>query len=350
MSGRSSMTSRLCRGWGNSLAATIFIGAGLVHAQDGPCNDTKQLTGVNIAGAEFNSANLPGKHFKDYIYPDASDLQHFQHVGANAIRLPFRWERLQPKLFEELDAAETARIDTVVAAAKGLGMCLILDLHNYATYRSRSVGSTEVPESALIDLWRRIAEHFPDSAHVAFGLMNEPKAMPIKAWAQLAQRVVADLRGRHTTHLILVPGGEWSGAHSWLSKRGDTSNAEAFAEFHDPDNNYAIEVHQYADHDFSGTHSDCVAPERLSGVFDQVSRWAQAHGHKLFLGEFGVPPTEPCLADLRAMLQSIKNPKLWRGWTYWAAGKWWGNYPLSIQPREGRIPPQTEVLQEFMGP
>ena len=68
------------------------------------------------------------------------------------------------------------------------------------------------------DLWLRLLAAFPDPASTAFGLMNEPAQMPIADWAATAQQTVDALRKKGAKQLILVPGGGWSGAHSWRSK------------------------------------------------------------------------------------------------------------------------------------
>ena len=37
------------------------------------------------------------------------------------------------------------------------------------------------------------------------------------------------------------------------------------------------------------------------------------------------------------------------GWTYWAAGPWWGDYPLSVQPNDdGTDKPQFEILARHL--
>src|SRR5690606_5282286 len=75
------------------LTLTFFVS--VAHANT--CLSSPRLTGVNIAGAEFNAKRLPGVIFKDYTYPKDSELAYIAAQGANVIRLPFRWERLQPE-------------------------------------------------------------------------------------------------------------------------------------------------------------------------------------------------------------------------------------------------------------
>jgi endoglucanase len=181
--------------------------------------------------------------------------------------------------------------------------------------------------------------------------MNEPSALPIDRWKTIAQTTVNAIRRWGARNLILVSGGRWSGVHEWNKRIGTVSNAEAFSDFRDPGNRMLIEMHQYADSDYSGTHfGSCVSVAKMQNIMEGASSWAKASGHKLFLGEFGVPPSDDCLAVLDAMLAHMRNnSNLWGGWTYWAAGRWWGNYPFSIQPRGDMEAPQTAVLKKYLG-
>lgn len=316
----------------------------------GGCMASARLVGVNLAGAEFNSRRLPGLMNRDYVYPNKNDLAYFAGKGVNTIRLPFRWERVQPELMGELDPLETAAIQKVIDAAEGLNLCVILDVHNFGTYRGRPLGSSDVPEAAFIDLWTRLAGRFPDENRVALDLMNEPKALIIADWATYAQHTVNALRAAGAPHLILVSGGRWAGVHEWSKSFSGTSNAKAFAEFRDPANRMLIEMHQYADPNYSGTGLICIPPEAFDNMFRIAGEWAQQTRHQLFLGEFGTPPDPPCLAALERILSLTKDASVWRGWTYWAGGSWWGPYPLSVQPFLGGVDkPQMTILEDYFG-
>jgi endoglucanase len=325
------------------------------------CLDGKQLVGVNLTGAEFASGKLPGTIFKDYVYPDPADMRHFQEQGMNTFRLPFLWERVQPQLFGELDAGELKRMTDTVAAASALDACVILDVHNFGQYRGKPIGSADVSRDAFVDLWMRLLAAFPDTKHVAFGLMNEPAQMTVADWAATAQQTLDALRKKegvkddkaHGTkrsgHLVLVPGGGWSGAHSWQGKdRSGVANADALRAVRDPANNYLIEVHQYGDSDFSGTKTECIAPARLQKVMADLTQWAHATNQRLFLGEFGVAVNDQCLAVLKAIVDGTEDRAAWGGWTYWSAGKWLGTYPFSLQPDAGVDKPQMAILKNAM--
>jgi len=312
------------------------------------CVGNVALKGVNLAGAEFNGKRLPGVLNKDYVYPDKAAFDHFAALGMNTVRLPVRWERLQPQLNGELDAAETEQISAAVASARANGMCLIIDIHNYGMYQGDPVGSANVPLTAFVDLWQRLASRFSDADGLALGLMNEPFKLPIEQWAGIAQMTVNAVRKAGAKHLFVVSGGRWSGVHEWQKSFGTTSNAMAFAGFQDPLKRTLIEVHQYADRNHSGTGKTCVPAADLTPMFDAISQWAKLNGQKLFLAEFGTPADPACLEVLDAMLGKMQDTQVWRGWTYWAAGKWWGAYPLSIEPRNGQDAAQTAVLKKYL--
>lgn len=308
------------------------------------CLDTGRLTGVNTAGPEFNSSKIPGIPDKDYTYPTATELVFIANQGANIIRLPFRWERLQPTLFGPLNTAEQARIQNTLNTAAAQDLCVILDVHNYAQYADQVLADNPNLQDAFVDLWLRIASAFSSTSHTALGLMNEPSYMPISEWASLAKRTLARLRQTGSQHLILVPGGHWSGVHDWFVVRGTHSNATAFADLHDPLKRTLIEAHQYADANYSGTGMECLPADHFAPRFQLISEWAEEHQHQLFLGEFGVAQNPSCLATLDQFLNFMAD-KPWRGWTYWATGRWWGSYPMALNTDAIAPSPQWSLLQ-----
>jgi endoglucanase len=104
----------------------------------------------------------------------------------------------------------------------------------------------------------------------------------------------------------------------------------------DPTDNFVFDAHQYLDDDSSGAGTECVSEsigvERLTEFTD----WLREHGFRAFLGEFGGYATPTCFRALDNMLAFIgDNADVWLGWAWWAAGPWWGNYPLSIEPGNG---------------
>lgn len=324
----------------------LFTSALMLSDASAQCLSKQALHGVNVSGAEFHSNRIPGVLNKDYTYPNPADFDYIRDLGANVIRLPFRWERLQPEQMKELDEKELHSLSSAVEQANHAGLCVILDVHNYATYGGKKIGSDEVPPEAFLDLWQRLASVFSDPDKTIFDLMNEPSKISTGDWAQIAQKTVDVIRKKGAKNIILVSGGGWSGAHDWM--KGNPSNADAFANFKDPLHRSWLETHQYADPGFSGTKKNCIEADRLSRVMKRMTDWAHDNHQKLFLGEFGTPPGDACMAALDAMLSEVNDSDAWRGWTYWAMGRWWGKYPMSIQPQEGQDAPQTAVLRKYL--
>lgn len=311
--------------------------------------DSLKYAGVNLAGAEFKPKRLPGKAFKDYTFPTGKQLAYFADRGMNVIRLPFLWERLQPDLMAPLDRTQLKYIKSTVKLIKKHKMSVVLDLHNFGRYRGKEVGTEAVPDAAFANVWTQLAEAFANDPDVIFGLMNEPAKIPADRWARSAAAGIVAIRNAGAKNLVLVPGTYYSGAHSWRSTLKGVSNAQGLAGFKDPANNFAFEAHQYFDDDFSGTSETCRSPTVGAEALKGVTEWLRAQGRKGFLGEFGTSTNSTCLEALRGTLAFMQqNSDVWIGWTYWAAGGWWGNYAFSVEPdRGGGDRPQMPILMEF---
>src|SRR4051794_9591095 len=132
--------------------------------------------GDNFSGAErgFGAAleenwgqAIPGIEGTTFTWPTPAG--NMLPAGMNIVRLPFQWERLQPTLTENFDAAYLAKLHSTAEAWRNLGATVVLDVHNYAYYKvtgrgttqpGQHLGSSEVPSAALADLWRRLALEF----------------------------------------------------------------------------------------------------------------------------------------------------------------------------------------------
>ena len=310
------------------------------------CLDQERLTGVNLSGAEFNSTKLPGTPYKDYTFPTEAEFTYIAAQGANVIRLPFRWERIQPTPMGSLAEAELKRLQNAVLSANTRGLCVILDMHNYAKYYSQTLNGDAVLQHAFVNVWQRLAVVFNDPKQTIFGLMNEPSYLPREEWASLAKRTLVELRNAGSTNKVFIAGGHWSGLHDWFSPEVGQSNAILFADLKDPLKRTVIEVHQYADKDFSGSGSTCRSATQFDPMFTKITEWATVNKQQLFLGEFGMPQNELCLLALERFLNLMSGPA-WNGWTYWAAGGWWGKYPLALNTSTTAPSLQWPILKKY---
>ncbi|MBN9050298.1 MAG: glycoside hydrolase family 5 protein [Rhizobiales bacterium] len=332
--------------------ATIVCALMLLMSASGSFAQTglPYLTGVNIAGAEFNGRKIPGVPNRDYFYPAKATIDYVASKRMTSIRVPFLWERMQPQLNGPLESEELRRLDEVVRYAIGKRLYVVLDLHNYAYYRQKVIGSPDVPVTALADIWKRLAIHFRDSPLVGFGLMNEPKGLLTETWLSAANAAIAAIRNTGASNTIFVPGNGWTGAHSWLSTRYGAPNGDVMLGVVDPANNYVYEVHQYLDSNYSGTHAACRSETVGVDTLQLFTQWARQNGKRAYLGEFGVGADPVCLGALNAMLTFIdENRDVWVGWSYWAAGAWPPSYFTSVQPVNGVDRPQMSVLLNHLG-
>jgi endoglucanase len=325
-----------------------------------------RFTGINIAGADFGRRKIPGRAGTDYFYPSTATIDYFADKGMNIIRLPFLWERLQPVLGGDLDPDEFKRIDAVVAHATSRGVSVVLNVENFGAYMPRPavdgdtpagpalhrpLGSQEVPVSSLADVWRRLAERYKDNAQVSFGLMNEPQSLPTQTWLEAANAAIAAIRLTGARNLILVSGNGYAGAHNWFGGNYGTPNAEVMLSVVDPADNFAYEVHQYLDSDYSGTHPQCQHERVGAAMLQRFTQWLREHGKRGFLGEFGGGSDAVCLAAVDTMLAFMSEHRdSWLGWTYWAAGPWPRDYFTSLQPIDGADRAQMSVLLKHVSP
>lgn len=230
------------------------------QARHGP-----QPRGVSVAGAEFGSPGgavaesafsqaTPGQVGLDYHYDSAETFAYLAAEGVDSVRLPFRWERVQPELGGPLAPAEVDRLRAAVARAHAAGLEVVLDMHNYGAYfvardgrgARRPIGSPEVTVQQFSDVWRRLSETFRDVAGVAgYGLMNEPVGLPARpggtaaeTWEAASQAAVLAVRGTGDRTPVMVAGYDWSHTRSWVEHHPD-------AWVDDPAGAVLYEAHHY---------------------------------------------------------------------------------------------------------
>ena len=311
------------------------------------------LVGVNLAGAEFSAGNsasdsLPGRYLIHYIYPGEADFKRYADLGMKLVRLPFRWERIQPKLNTELNAAELGRLMTTLDHARKHNVQVILDMHNYYRYYGKLIASNDVPISTFADSWRRIAQKVANHPAVyGYGLMNEPHSTNGK-WPEAALAASKAIREIDRTRWIYVAGDRWSSAYHWPSYNTRLVNDPWMR---DPKNNLVYEAHLYLDHDFSGSYANRNAVyDPMTGVnrAKPFVEWLRKHGLRGFIGEHGAPDYSPSAIVATDNLLKYLGDNCIPS-TYWAAGPWWGEYALSLDVKSGKPRPQLPMLRKHTG-
>ena len=139
------------------------------------------MYGVNLAGAEFGTV-FPGTAGTNYFWPTNAELTYYNTKGLKLIRLPIKWERIQPTMNAALDATELGRLTAFIDYANNLGMYVVVDLHNYGrrniNYTDYIIGSQTVPVANVKDCWTRLATALKTKSNIyGYGIMNEPHDM-----------------------------------------------------------------------------------------------------------------------------------------------------------------------------
>ena len=296
-----------------------------------------------------------GQHGTDYIYPVETlsagykSPQYFLSKGMNTFRLPFLWERLQPKLDVPLDDMEAKLLVEATSELLKMGAWVNIDLHNYAHYHNQPVGSRSVSYASFADVWGRIAELFKDQERVLFGLMNEPHDVPTENWVSAANAAIVTIWAAGAKNLILVGGNHWSSAQAWYSTFYGIPNSKAMLDISDPLERVIFEAHTYLDSDSSGTKGTCVSPSIGIERLQPFTRWLTEHRKVGFLGEFGGSKDATCIEALSGMVRHMRERSdVYLGWTYWAAGPWWPkDYFTLIEPLNGDAP-QMQALVPYL--
>lgn len=313
--------------------------------------------GIKICGPEFGENKLPGVYGTDYIYPNYEELSYFFSKGFRLIDLPFRWERIQPVLGVALDSAELNRMQMFLNECDSIGLQVKLTMQNFGRYRCNGneyiIGSKELPVSYFDDVWKKLAFAFRNQTNIyGFQIMNEPYKMKAVPWFKIAQITIAAIRSVNKLHSIFVCGEDYANAVYWKINNDQLKNLV------DPCDNIVYEAHCYFDADFSGRYLNPAGTAEKAYEYNVLNskagvqaikpfvKWLKKNKKKGFVGEYGVPDDDPrWLPLLDAFLNYISANGI--NGAYWTAGPWWGNYRLSVEPRDGVDRPQMEVLQRY---
>jgi endoglucanase len=309
--------------------------------------------GINVAGAEFGQTTFPGVYGTHYTFPSIDNIKYYASKKIQLLRLPFRWERLQPSLGGNLDAVHLNYITSFVDSCASYGIKVILDMHNFGRYRidtiEHIVNIGMVTRTHFADVWKKIAAVFKDKPNIyAYCLMNEPNDMGPNVWMFTAQETINAIRTIDTKTQIHINGDRNSSAECWQICSDDLKYLR------DPSNNLAFDAHVFFDKDGLGYYNSTSYDEAGADVLVGIKRiqpfiqWLQANGKKGFIGSFGVPYNDARWVAALDTFVSYINSQCING-CYWAGGPWWGDYKLSIEPfNDGSNKPQMNVLQNHL--
>lgn len=292
-----------------------------------------QLRGANLSGGEYN----PGfeKLWTNYVYPTNAELDYLASKGMNVARVPFCSHRM---------ATDWKIVTDLIAYAKTKNIKIVLDLHQFGTFRDNSgtgqqVGQNQEATDNFIAFWVDMAKKCKGMDNVLFNIMNEPNKQSLDEWWNVVYKIVPLIQAVDPDRVLVIPGGAWDGAWKWVEVGNGTRALKL-----PKSDKIVFEVHQYFDDWSSGTSTQ-VVPGSGATRLNAVTDWARANKVKLFLGEFGTGADAASLKELNDAAKVLcTNTDVWYGWTYWCMGPWMGNYIFSLEPKSGQDTEQMKIL------
>ena len=312
--------------------------------------------GINLSALE-NGTDVPGTANKDYALPTDAEFDFLRSKDLTLVRLPFKWERLQPIRSAPLDTAYLSYIQTAVRRAAARGIKIILDCHNFGGYGAHKIGGGLVTNADFADLWLRLAAVFAGNSGIAaYDLMNEPSNMPtLDVWQPVAQAAIYAIREVDITTPIYVEGNNYSSAFTWADQN------PTLHQLNDPSHLLIFSAHVYLDRDNSGTHyswaQEVAAGDQLTGLpldtnigIRRVTGfvgWLRQHELDGSIGETGAGNDDPnWLTTLDKEIGFLLDNNV--TFIYWNLGPFFDSYPYSIEPDVTKVDKvQVAVLTKY---
>ncbi|MCF8241624.1 MAG: glycoside hydrolase family 5 protein [Melioribacteraceae bacterium] len=237
-------------------------------------------------------------------YITSGDIKYLKSSGLNSIRVPFNY-----KLFcDETYLWNTTQrgfelIDRLLEWCRSENLPIILDMHCAPggqtgdniddSYGYPWLFINEESQQQIIEIWKRIAEHYADDPMVlGYDLMNEPIAHYFEdeglyeKLEPLYKRIVSAIREVDTNHIIVLGGARWN---------------TNFSVFGEPfDDKLIYEFHKY-----------WMPPEQKE--IQEYVDFREKYNVPIYMGESGENEDE-WIFNFRELLDS--NNIGWHFWTY----------------------------------
>ncbi|ARG97215.1 hypothetical protein B6N58_05815 [Legionella micdadei] len=354
------------------------------------------FAGINLSGMEFGKVIdptvIPNLSLTDSstTNSDFKDTEEFIKAGINTVRVPISWGFLQLDgpgigvLNEEYYENYIAPLLRSLTQAK---VNTIVDLHAYMRYSKFGEqisgcnpaftahcpdGTLITDEAAYKSIWGQLAERMLkdskiDKNYLMLDLMNEPVDVPDDKVFTIQAALIKMLREQNYRGYILVEGNNWTGLHSWTTYQWTGSDGTPYtnATLFTRDNfakagitdlsKVVINVHQYLDSDYSGTHDTCLQDLTTTGSngfnLNAFGDYLTTNQLQAIVTEFGAGrSSDSCRAPLTHFMQYLQDNAAkdkgygFVGWTIWSTGHGWGNYNLRVLPNSY----QMDILKQFL--
>lgn len=257
-------------------------------------------------------------------------LDLIKEAGFNFVRLPVRWSshaEADPPF--TIDHVFIARVDKVIGWALDRKLAIIIDFHHYEEMATDPWGHKD----RFMGIWRQLAEHYKDyPPSVLFELLNEPTGeLDAALWNEYFVEALAVVRETNPTRDVIVGPTLWN-AYNMVSSLDTPNDQRLIVTFH-----YYLPfqfTHQGAEwvegsEPWLGTTWNATDPQKveISSHFDSVAEWAESHGLRVLLGEFGVYSKADMDSRVR-WTEFVRSEAARHGfaWAYWEFGSGFGVY------------------------
>lgn len=116
----------------------------------------------------------------------------------------------------------------------------------------------------------------------------------------------------------------------------------------DPLDRVIFEPHQYLDSDSSGSHTECLSATIGVERMTYMTSWLRDNKKVAILGEFAGANNPTCHTAVTNLLNYMaNNSDVWIGYSWWAAGPWWGNYMYRFVPWLPRSPSLAHFVRSM---
>lgn len=154
-----------------------------------------RLKGINRSGLQHKN----GLQMAGFGSDPTTELQQWRDLWKTVVvRLPIGQTYY---LFYDSYRQDIAAI---IAAAKSLGIYVILELHGYDAANLNEAQPDPVTTPMF---WGQVAQRFGSETHVLFDIWNEPHDVPWSTWKGNAETIIRAIRAAGASDTLVVVGG-----------------------------------------------------------------------------------------------------------------------------------------------
>lgn len=154
-----------------------------------------RLKGINRSGLQHKN----GLQMAGFGSDPTPELQKWRDAWKTvAVRIP-----IGQTYYLYYDAYRQD-LGTLIAAAKSLGLYVILEQHGYD---ANNLNEAQPDPNTTPGFWGQLATRFGGETHVLFDIWNEPHDVPWSTWKGNAEKIINAIRSAGANDTLVVVGG-----------------------------------------------------------------------------------------------------------------------------------------------